>query len=103
MADRALPDLVSRIKVDSSGVDAALSNLVQSFGKTNLALAGVAAGIGLIVVGGKSMIDISEKHASAELSLAQAVKQHNDAIGKTPAIVADVSKQTKTLEDAQRR
>jgi hypothetical protein len=54
-------------------------------------------------MGGKSMIDISQKYASAELGLAQAVQAHNDAIGKTPAIVVDVTKQTKALEDAQRR
>jgi hypothetical protein len=55
---RALPDLVSRIRVDSSGVDAAIMSLVHSFGKADIALAGVAAGIGLLVVGGKSIVDI---------------------------------------------
>ena len=45
---RALPDLVARVRLDSTGVDSALENLVGSFGKANLALAGVAAGLGLI-------------------------------------------------------
>src|SRR5882672_860977 len=72
MASRALPDLIARIRVDSTGVDGAITNLVGSFGRANLALAGVAAGIGLLIVGGKSMIDISEKHQVATLGLSQA-------------------------------
>jgi len=72
MASRALPDLIARIRVDSTGVDGAMTNLVGSFGRANLALAGVAAGIGLLIVGGKSMIDISEKHQVATLGLSQA-------------------------------
>ena len=65
MASRALPDLVARIRVDSSGVDSAITSLIGSFGRADLALAGVAAGIGLLVVGGRSMIDIAEKHEAA--------------------------------------
>lgn len=72
MASRALPDLIARIRVDSTGVDGAMQNLIGSFGRANLALAGLAAGIGILVVGGKSMIDIAEKHDAAMLGLAQA-------------------------------
>src|SRR5437868_11532060 len=90
--ERALPDLVSRIRVDSSGVDAAMMSLVQSFGKANLALAGVAAGIGILIVGGKSMIDIAEKHDKATRGLEQAVAAYNSEVGKTPPVVAGVAK-----------
>jgi len=72
MPARALPDLIARIRVDSTGVDSAMTNLVGSFGRASLALAGVAAGIGLLVMGGKSMIDITEKHDAAMLGLSQA-------------------------------
>jgi len=83
MASRALPDLIARIRVDSSGVDSAMTNLIGSFGRANLALAGVAAGLGVLILGGKSMIDISEKHDRATQGLAQAVAAYNDSIGKT--------------------
>jgi len=93
MAARALPDLVARIRVDSSGVDTAMTNLVGSFGRANLALAGVAAGIGILILGTKSMIDISLKHQQAENDLTQAVEAHNAAIGKSVAVHVDVSRQ----------
>jgi len=99
--ERALPDLISRIKVDSSGVDSAMTNLVSSFGKANLALAGVAAGIGLLIVGGKSMIDISEKHEQATLGLAQAVASYNASIGKAAPATADLSKELDVAGKAQ--
>jgi hypothetical protein len=83
MAEHALPDLISNIKVNSSGVDTAMMNLVTSFGKANLALAGVGVGIGALIAGGRSMIEISEKHDEAERGLAQAVDAYNDSIGKT--------------------
>jgi hypothetical protein len=80
---RALPDLVARVRLDSSGVDSGLQNLVGSFGKANLAMAGAAAGIGLMVVAGKSMIEIAEKHEQAENSLKQAVDAYNASAGKS--------------------
>jgi hypothetical protein len=82
-ASRALPDLVARVRLDSSGVDSGLQNLVGSFGKANLAMAGAAAGIGLMVVAGKSMIEIAERHEKAENNLAQAVDAYNASAGKS--------------------
>jgi hypothetical protein len=100
---RALPDLVSRIRVDSSGVDAAMMSLIHSFGKADLALAGVAAGIGLLVVGGKSMIDISEKYTRAENDLTQAINSRNAAHGKTIPALDLVSKASTSLAKATRQ
>lgn len=58
---RGLPDLVSRIKIDSSGVDKALGDLATQFGKMkgSMALWGVAAavGFGLVAEGAKLAID----------------------------------------------
>jgi hypothetical protein len=82
VASRALPDLVARIRLDSTGVDAGLQNLIGSFGKANLAMAGIAAGIGLLIVGGKSMIEISEKHDAAVLGLEQAYRAAHTQLSK---------------------
>jgi hypothetical protein len=59
MSNRALPDLVARIRVDSSGVDSAMTSLIGSFGRTQFALAALGASIGLVILAGKSMMDIA--------------------------------------------
>jgi len=98
---RALPDLVSRIRVDSTGVDQAVGSMISSFGRADVALAGVAAGLGIIAVGAKSMLDIYEKQHEATNSLKQAVDAHNASLGVTDKVVVDVTKQHDALIKTQ--
>lgn len=85
MAARALPDLIARIRVDSTGVDSAMTNMIGSFGRAHLALAGLGAAIGLLVVGGKSMIETFRSFEDAQLGLNQAVTAYNSNLGKNTA------------------
>lgn len=101
MASRALPDLIARVRLDSTGVDSAVGNLIGTFGKANLAMAGVAAGLGLIVVGGKSFIDISEAMQHANGNLKAAVDSYNLALGTSTSTVIDAAKHAAELEKAQ--
>jgi hypothetical protein len=80
MAARALPDLIARIRVDSSGVDKSMANMVSSFGRANIAVAGLGAAIGLLIVGGKSMIDNTRAFEEAQLSLSQALGGSKDKL-----------------------
>lgn len=101
MPTRALPDLIARIRIDSTGVDAALMNLTKSFGKANLEIAAAGAAIGVAVLAGKSMVDISEKWQGAQLSLTQAVQAHNAAIGTTSTLTAAASKAITKAQDSE--
>lgn len=102
MATRALPDLVARIRLDSTGVDSALENLVGGFGKANFELAALAAGIGLLVVGGKSAIEISQAHAKAEYNLANAIEHSAKVITPSIAQVKAYHAALAALADAQK-
>jgi hypothetical protein len=57
VADYALPDLVSRLKVDTSGVDAALNDLTKSFGSANIAVIAAGAALGIVGSFAKSAVD----------------------------------------------
>ncbi len=60
-------------------------------------MAGVAAGIGLLVIGGKSMLDIYEKQEVASNGLKQAVDAHNSSLAIQGRVVVDVTKQEDAL------
>jgi hypothetical protein len=81
MSDYALPSLVSRIKVDSTGVDQAMMSMAGSFDKAALKMAAAAAGIGLLVIGGKAAVEVTEKHQKAENDLAQAYTSSGTNLG----------------------
>jgi hypothetical protein len=81
MAGHALPDLVARIKIDSTGVDSAMTSMAGSFDKAALKMAGAAAGIGLLVLGGKQAVEVTEKHQKAENDLAQAYTSSGTNLG----------------------
>jgi hypothetical protein len=71
MAEIHLPALVAKVRMNSDGVESAVSNLTKSFAGGDLAMAGVAAGLGLIVLGGKSMMAIADAQERANRSLDQ--------------------------------
>lgn len=48
---RALPDLISRIRVDSSGVDQALTDLTKGLGRANFAVIAAGAAVGGVIAG----------------------------------------------------
>src|ERR1041384_7502027 len=100
--ERALPDLVARIRVDSTGVDQAISSMIGGFGRANLAITALSASIGLVIVAGKSMAEVAAKHQDAEDSLAQAIAARNAVQKKTAPNLIDVTKASKELRDVQR-
>lgn len=104
MASRALPDLVARIRLDSSGVDSSMTSLVSSFSKANLALLGAAGGLSVIVGVTKSIVDITREHSTAEANLANAIENRDQATLKAkppdPANVKALAQATKDVAAA---
>lgn len=77
-SSRALPDLIARIKIDSSGVDAAMNDLVNSFGKAKLgmaAVAGIAAGAGIAIVAA------AQKSIESYIALGEQVENYKRVVG----------------------
>jgi hypothetical protein len=86
---RALPDLIARIRLDSSGVDESLAGLTKSFSRTNLEMGLAAAGIAGIFAIGKSFIDITEAQDAAQSDLAQAYHGTAEGLKNYRAQIAD--------------
>jgi hypothetical protein len=101
MSNRALPDLVARIRVDSSGVDSAMTSLIGSFGRTQFALAALGASIGLVILAGKSMMDIARDQTDAEGNLTAAIAARHRGTASLREVVSKFIETNRSYIDSE--
>jgi hypothetical protein len=78
---RALPDLIAKIRLDSSGLDQGINALVGNFSKANIAVGAAAAGLSAVVG-----IAVEAEHKY--MDLAESVHSYMAVTGESAAIAS---------------
>lgn len=106
MTDRALPDLVSRLRLDTSGIDRAVGETKSKFAGFSSAIKPIAAAAGAAIVThfGKASIDAFKESEAAQARLADAFRKFpalaDTNIGAFQKLNEQLAKKTKFDDDA---